>query len=110
MTPPSLRHPGRWVWLLLLIPVAIGVVRLRFDADVLDLLPGELPVVQGLKLYQDHFANARQLIITVQAPNADAGEAAARQLTAALRAHSELVSSVTWQAPWLEQPAGMAEF
>jgi hypothetical protein len=42
----SLRHPGRWVWLLLLVPVVIGLARLRFDVEVLDLLPGDLPAVQ----------------------------------------------------------------
>src|SRR6185369_6101405 len=69
-TNPSLKHPGRWLWLLLLVPVALGLTRLRFDVEVFDLLPPSLPAVEGLKLYQEHFANARELIITVQAQSA----------------------------------------
>ena len=57
----------RWWWLLALIPLAVGAARLRFEAEVLDLLPGTLPVVEGLKLYQTHFANARELIVTLEA-------------------------------------------
>jgi predicted exporter len=110
MTPPSLKHPGRWIWLLLLIPVVGGVVRLRFDVEVFDLLPADLPVVKGLKLYQEYFANARQLIITVQASDGSQAEVTARQLAEALRVRHDLVSSATWEPPWLEQPGGMAEF
>ncbi len=42
-----------------------GLARLRFDVEVLNLLQADLPVVQGLKLYQQHFASARELVITV---------------------------------------------
>ena len=56
------RFSRQWLWLLLLPPVALGVWRLRFDVEVLNLLPSESPVVQGLKLYQQNFANARELI------------------------------------------------
>ena len=52
---PSLRHPGRWFWLLLLVPVVAGLIRLRFDVEIFDLLPSSLPAVEGLKLYQEHF-------------------------------------------------------
>ena len=34
-----------WFWLLLLIPVGIGLGRLRFDVEVLNLLPDDLPAV-----------------------------------------------------------------
>jgi elongation factor P--beta-lysine ligase len=45
--------------------------RLRFDAEVLHLLPEELPVVRGLLQQQRYFANARELMITVQAEDPD---------------------------------------
>ena len=54
-----------------------GMFRLRFDTDVLNLLPDDLPVVQGLQLYQRHFTDSRELIITVRAPDAAQTEAAA---------------------------------
>jgi len=59
-------------WLLLFVPLAIGLGRLRIGTEVLDLLPPDEPAVQGLKIYQQHFANARELILTLRA--ADAGK------------------------------------
>ncbi len=100
---------SRWLWLLLLLPLAAGVARLRFNVEVLDLLPGELPAVQGLKLYNQNFANARELLITVRAPDAEAAEHAARSIAESLRHEAELIASVTWQPPWLEHPGEAAE-
>ena len=51
----SLRH---WLGWLLLVPIGLGLARLRFDVEVLDLLPADVPVVEGLKIYQQNFANA----------------------------------------------------
>src|SRR5437660_10815779 len=99
-----MKHPGRWLWLLLLVPVAVGLARLRFDAEVFDLLPDELPVVQGLKLYQRHFANVRELLITLRAADAEQAESAARTLAERLRPQANLVESVAWEPPWLEHP------
>jgi predicted RND superfamily exporter protein len=104
-----MRRPRYWPWLLLLVPVAFGLMRLRFDVEVLDLLPPELKVVQGLKLYQEHFANARELIITVKAADADHAEEAARSIAETLRAETTLVESVVWQPPWMEHPEQAAE-
>ena len=59
-----------WLWLLLLLPVAFGLSRLRFDTEVLNLLPARLPEVQGLKLWQEHFAGAGDLLITIRTGDA----------------------------------------
>jgi uncharacterized protein len=101
---PSLKHPGRWLWVFLLIPVLLGFARLRFDVEVFDLLPSDLPAVQGLKLYQDHFANARELIIALKAGSPEEAETAARSIAEGLRPLTNLVASVTWEPPWLEHP------
>ncbi|MBM3346010.1 MAG: hypothetical protein FJY55_05865 [Betaproteobacteria bacterium] len=97
-----------WLWLLLL-PVLLGLARLRLDVDVLNLLPAGVPAVEGVKLYQQHFANARELILTVRAPEAETAEQAARSLAETLRAATNLTAAATWQPPWLEQPAQAAE-
>jgi predicted RND superfamily exporter protein/lauroyl/myristoyl acyltransferase len=99
----------RWWWGLLVIAVGLGLWRLRFDADVLDLLPPDEPTVQGLKLYQSHFANARELILTLRAPNAEVAEHLAGDLAARLRQHTNLVAGVSWQPPWMEDPSQMGE-
>ncbi len=104
-----MKHPGRWLWLLLLVPLALGLTRLRLDVEVFDLLPGDLAVVKGLKLYQQHFANARELIITVKAPEAELAQDAARSLAERLRRDTNLVANVTWEPPWLEHPEQAGE-
>ena len=99
----------RWWWLLLLVPVIIGLARLRFDVEVLDLLPDGVRAIEGVKLYQKHFANARELIVTVKAPNPDLAANAARSIAEQLRRETNLVAEVTWQPPWLEHPEQTAE-
>ncbi|HTV76304.1 MAG TPA: hypothetical protein VMD57_04830, partial [Candidatus Baltobacteraceae bacterium] len=99
----------RWWWLLLLIPIVLGLARLHFDVEVLDLLPANVPAVQGLKIYQQHFTNTRELIVTVKAPDAESAENTARSIAETLRAKTDLVSDVTWQPPWLEHPDQTAE-
>lgn len=97
------------LWLLLLAMLALGVARLRFDTEILNLLPEKLSVAQGLKSYQQNFSDARELIITVAAPNADEAEAAARSLAQILRAQTNLVADVMWQPAWMERPTQAAE-
>src|SRR3954468_11651464 len=99
----------RWLWLLLLVPIVIGLVRLRFDVEVLDLLPPDLPAVQGLKLYQQHFANARELLITIKAPDPEQAETAARAIAERLRGQTNLVAGALWEPPRLEHPGQSAE-
>jgi uncharacterized protein len=102
----KLRH---LLWLLLAIPIALGVWRLRFDVEVMNLLPDDFPVVRGLKLYQTEFANARELIITVSAKDAETTENAARTVALALRGATNLVTEAVWQPLWLERPSESAE-
>lgn len=98
-----------FLWLLLFAMLALGIARLRFDTEILNLLPEKLSVAQGLKIYQQNFSDARELIITVEAPNADEAETAARSLAGVLRAETNLVADVMWQPAWLERPAQAAE-
>jgi predicted exporter len=99
----------RWWWALLVVAVGLGLARLRFDVDILDLLPPDEPSVQGLKLYQKYFTNARELIVTLRAPDADTAEKLAGELAARLRQQTNLVEEVTWQAPWMEKPEQLGE-
>ena len=99
----------RWWWVLLLVAVALGLARLRFDVDVLDLLPPDEPTVQGLKLYQQHFTNARELIIALRAPDSETAEKLAGELAARLRQETNLVAELTWQPPWMEKPEQLGE-
>ena len=99
----------RWWWVLLLTAALAGAWRLRFNVEILDLLPSDQPAVEGLKLYQKHFTNARELIITLRAPDADQAERLSGALADRLRQQTNLIVSATWQPPWLEQPGQLAE-
>src|SRR5882757_2733152 len=103
------RRSLQWAGLVLLVLIVAGVFRLRFDVDVLNLLPNDLPVVQGLKLYQRNFTDSRELILTVRAPEAGQAETAARSLAQTLRAQTNLTASVLWEPAWMEHPAQAAE-
>ncbi|HUE37698.1 MAG TPA: MMPL family transporter [Candidatus Acidoferrum sp.] len=99
----------RWWWVLLLIAVGLGFCRLRFDVDVLDLLPSDEPTVQGLKLYEKHFTNARELIISLHGQDPDQVQRLAAELAARLRQQTNLVQEVTWQPPWMDAPQQLGE-
>src|ERR1017187_3650371 len=99
----------RWWWALLIVAVGLGFWRLRFDVDILNLLPPDEPTVQGLKLYQKHFTNARELVVTLRAPDAERSERLAGALATRLRQQTNLVAGVSWQPPWMEEPGQMAE-
>ena len=99
----------RWWWLLGLVPIIAGLARLHFDAEMLDLLPTEVPAVQGLKIYQQHFTDARELILTIRAPDRDSAEQTARTIAETLQHATNLVVTVTWQPPWLAHPEQTAE-
>jgi predicted RND superfamily exporter protein/lauroyl/myristoyl acyltransferase len=98
-----------WLWLLFLVPVVLGFLRLRFDVDVLNLLPGDVPAVHGLELYQRNFTDSRDLIITVRSPTSGQTESAARSIAEVLRADTNRVASVLWQPAWMERPREAAE-
>jgi lauroyl/myristoyl acyltransferase/predicted exporter len=96
-------------WMVLLLLVAAGFVRLRFDAEILDLLPAGEPSVRGLKLYQEYFANGRELLISLRAPDSDKAEELAGIVAARLRRETNLIADVAWQPPWMEHPEQAAE-
>ncbi len=97
-----------WLGLLCALPLVLGLARLRFDAEIFNLLPEALPAVRGLQLQQRHFAGSRELLITVSSEFVDAGSIA-RAIAEQLATRTSLVRSVRWQPPWLENPAAAAE-
>jgi predicted exporter len=99
----------RWFIAVLLLAVIAGCFRLHFDAQILDLLPPNVKVVEGLKLYQENFSNNRELIVALRMADAAAADAAVESLAAAVRHESNLVESVRWRPVWLEDPSLSAE-
>ncbi|NJR41455.1 MAG: hypothetical protein HC767_01115 [Akkermansiaceae bacterium] len=50
-----------------------GLTRLRFDTDILSMLPSELPEVKGLKAFHEAFSRSDELILVIQGGEDDAG-------------------------------------
>ena len=92
----------RGLWIVLAAMAVLGLCRLRFDADILNLLPPEEPTVKGLKFYQRHFSNSRELIITLRGTNAAQTGELAQSLAEALRRETNSVADAAWEEPWKE--------
>ncbi len=104
-----MRGTRRWIYLVLLLAVAVGGWRLHMDVQILNLLPSDLKVVEGLKLYQEHFSNNRELIVTLRATDMSAADTAVESLANTFQSHSNLVETVRWRPPWFEDPALSSE-
>ena len=105
---------NRLAWLLILLLgaayVAAGLSRISFDIDILRLLPTHLPQVKGLSLFLKNFAQQDELIVTIEAPDAEGARSAASEISSILRSHRELVKNAVEESPWESNPASMSEF
>jgi len=98
----------RWLILLVLVAVGLGIYRLRFDVEVLNLCRRMNRLSRGSN-YSAIFCQCRELIVTVRADEAEAAEQGARLLAERLRKETNLVAEATWEPPWLEHPDQSAE-
>lgn len=99
----------RLLWSVFALLAVLGLARLRFDAEVLNLLPAELPAVEGLRLHQQYFANARELLVTLAGDDPEQLATAAEAIADRLNSVTNLVRRARWQPPWLEHPGDTAE-
>lgn len=87
---------------------ALGLSRLRFDTDILSMLPGGLPEVKGLKAQHRAFARQDEAILIVQVADGSSPTDAARSLAAALEKDG-VVAAARWEPRWIGDPAGLSE-
>ncbi|MEK7950017.1 MMPL family transporter [Luteolibacter soli] len=106
-----------WLHLMLLAAVAVaalGITRLRFDTDILSMLPGELPEVKGLKAHHQAFARQDEAILLLEKEDGvedDEGHTPAK-LAESLAAQLEkdgVVKRARWQPQWTADPQGLSE-
>ncbi len=72
---------------------AFCVLRVQFDAVLYEMLPPDLPEVQGMDRLNRHFSRDGQLLVTVKAAEAFEAEAAMDSLEKRLVAETDLVSA-----------------
>ena len=93
----------------LLALLVFGWSRVRFDADPLNLLPGDVPAVRDLKWQQRHFADADETLITLHSANANIVASAAESLAAEFNQRTNLVADAQWRSGLDENPRAVAE-
>jgi predicted RND superfamily exporter protein len=93
-----------------ILVASTGLMRLRFDTDILSMMPGDLPEVKGLKAFHSAFSRNDELILVIEGGEDDAGSlpAAAESLGKALD-EQKLVKRARWKPRWNEEPEGIAE-
>jgi predicted RND superfamily exporter protein len=104
---------GGWLMLVLglgILAAALGLGKLRFNPDILSMLPPEMPEVRGLKAFHDGFARQNELLLLIEGGEDDKAllAEAAESLTGALEA-SGAVRRARWRQQWEEQGAGLSE-
>ena len=108
---PSRNARGRWIAAVagLLVFAAFGLSRISFDVDILRMLPTNLRQVRSLSVFLKNFAESDELIITVEAPNADTAAKTADAIADRLGGMPQLVKRAVSRPPWEKQPAQLAE-
>jgi len=102
----------RWLLVAALLAAycVAGFSRISFDVEILKLLPTHLRQVQGLSLFLEHFSLPEEVMLTVEAAEAETADQAATDLAAHLRAQPALVQRAVERAPWEDSPQQLAEF
>ncbi len=90
--------------------VVIGLSRISFNVEILDLLPRGIDQAEGLATVLEDFGLPNELIVTIETPDAARTESAAFSLAARLRANTELTKLVVDQPLWEAEPAKLANF
>lgn len=84
---------------LLSLAAVYSVTRVRFTANIYELLPSDLPEVRGMDLLNRHFSRDGQLIVTLEAGDAFEAEEASASLAEFLAGREDLISEVFHELP-----------
>lgn len=87
-----------------------GLLRLRFDTDILSMMPGDLPEVKGLKAFHEAFSRNDEVIVVIEGGEEDAGLlGTAAESLGKLLEERNLAKRARWRPLWNENPQGIAE-
>jgi len=102
---------SRWILLgvVAVTCIAMGLSRVNFNIDILELLPAKLQEVQGLSIFLKNFSQPNELVITLESDDAESAELAADSLAEHLQGRADLVKQAVARPPWEKNPADLAE-
>ncbi len=95
--------------LTLLAVLVFGWSRVRFDADPLSLLPGDVPAVRDLKWQQNNFAEADETLVTIKGSRAGVVAAAAESLATKFNQNTNLIREAHWRSNLKQNQSAIAE-
>ncbi len=87
--------------------LAIGLSRISFNVEILDLLPPDIEQAEGLARVLADFGLPNELIVTVESPDSARTEAATLSLAEHLLATPDLVRLVVAQPLWESSPENL---
>jgi predicted RND superfamily exporter protein len=85
----------------------VGLTRLRFETDILEVLPKGLPAVEALKVSQEHFDNDQQVILLLENETEEIFAEDAKELALFLR-EKLAPAEVLHQSEFEENPQAFA--
>ena len=95
--------------LLLVIGISIpGLMRLRFETNILEVLPKDLGCVEALKVSQEHFGIDQQVVVMLQSEQEEVDEEDVAKLAAHLREKLP-GSKVLYKSELEEDPAAFGK-
>ena len=82
-----MRHRLRLIIILIVVMgfSLVGLSRLRFETDILEVLPKNLPSVEALKVSQKHFDNDQQVVLLLESRTEEIQQEDAAELAERLR-------------------------
>lgn len=89
------------LWCVLVILLGgyctVGISRIRFEVDITQLLPADLPEAAGARTFMKHFLKRSQVLLLLEGKSAELTQEAAERVARALEAKPEWVRRVVWQ-------------
>lgn len=89
------------LWCVLVILLGgyctVGISRIRFEVDITQLLPADLPEAAGARSFMKHFLKRSQVLLLLEGNSAELTQETAERVARALEAKPEWVRRVVWQ-------------
>ncbi|MEP2774315.1 MAG: MMPL family transporter [Luteolibacter sp.] len=97
------------VSVLVVIGISVaGLSKLRFETDILDVLPGDLPSVRALKVSQKHFDNDQRVALLLQSDDEEIYEEDVAEFAEHMREKLS-PAKVLYKSELEEDPAGFGQ-